>query len=217
MSDHRSVKLGLGGRRRIVEAVEGGMTQRPAAARFCVSPATVNRWVMRARGESGAARAGRLLSIVPAARTARRGCCRRPTRPCLRGQAAQRLGPAADRLGALDPHATVHRALSRRGCSRRPRAPRAAVQRYEWPCPGNLLHMDTKRYQRFERPGHAVTGDRTVKSRGAGHEFAHSIVDDCSRLAYSELHDDERADTVTAFTERALDWLLDTASSASGS
>jgi hypothetical protein len=44
-----------------------------------------------------------------------------------------------------------------------------------------------------------------VHSPGAGHEFAHSIVDDCSRLAYSELHDDERADTVTAFTERALD------------
>ncbi len=42
-----------------------------------------------------------------------------------------------------------------------------------------------------------------------GWEYCHSIVDDCSRLAYSELHDDERADTVTAFTERALDWLLD--------
>jgi transposase InsO family protein len=48
-----------------------------------------------------------------------------------------------------------------------------------------------------------------VHSPGAGHEFAHSIVDDCSRLAYTELHDDERADTVTAFTERALDWFLD--------
>ena len=107
------------------------------------------------------------------------------------------------------PHSTVHRTLKRRGCSRRPRAPREAVQRYEWPCPGNLLHMDTKRYQRLDAPGHAVTGDRTVKSRGAGHEFAHSLVDDCSRLAYTELHDDERAETVTAFTERALDWFLE--------
>jgi hypothetical protein len=34
------------------------------------------------------------------------------------------------------------------------------------------------------------------------------IVDDCCRLAYSELHDDERADTLTAFTERALDFFL---------
>ncbi len=56
---------------------------------------------------------------------------------------------------------------------------------------------------------HAVTGDRTVNTPGAGHEIAHSIVDDCSRLAYTELHDDERADTVTAFTERALDWFAD--------
>ena len=37
----------------------------------------------------------------------------------------------------------------------------------------------------------------------------HSIVDDCSRLAYSEICDDEKADTVTAFTKRALDWFLD--------
>jgi transposase InsO family protein len=37
----------------------------------------------------------------------------------------------------------------------------------------------------------------------------HSIVDDCSRLAYSEIHDDERAETVTAVCERALNWLLD--------
>ena len=40
-------------------------------------------------------------------------------------------------------------------------------------------------------------------------EFVHSIVDDCSRLAYTEIHDDERADTVTAFTGRALDWFLE--------
>ena len=81
--------------------------------------------------------------------------------------------------------------------------------RYEWPCPGNLLHMDTKRHARFTEPGHAVTGRRTERSRGAGWEFVHTLVDDCSRLAYSEIHDDERADTVTAFTRRALDWFLE--------
>ncbi len=56
--------------------------------------------------------------------------------------------------------------------------------------------------------GHAVTGDRTQNSKGAGFEYVHVIVDDCSRLAYAEVHDDERAGTVTAFTERALDWFL---------
>ena len=37
-----------------------------------------------------------------------------------------------------------------------------------------------------------------------GYDFAHAIVDDHSRLAYVELHDDERAATVTGFVERAL-------------
>ena len=69
--------------------------------------------------------------------------------------------------------------------------------------------MDVKKFAKFTEPGHAVTGDRTKRSRRVGWEYCHSIVDDCSRLAYSELHDDERAATVTAFTRRALDWFLD--------
>jgi len=64
--------------------------------------------------------------------------------------------------------------------------------------------MDTKRYARFEQPGHAVTGDRSERNRPVGWEWAHSIVDDHSRLAYSEVLDDERGDTVVGFLERAL-------------
>jgi transposase InsO family protein len=107
------------------------------------------------------------------------------------------------------PHSTVHQVLRRGGCSRRPAAERPAVVRYEWPCPGNLLHMDVKRFGKFSQPGHAMTGDRTRRSRRIGWEYCHSIVDDCSRMAYSELHDDEKAATVTAFTERALDFFLE--------
>lgn len=71
--------------------------------------------------------------------------------------------------------------------------------------------MDTARYARFERPGHAVTGDRSQRSRSwietrVGYDFAHAIVDDHSRLAYVELHADERAATVTAFVARAIAW-----------
>jgi hypothetical protein len=70
--------------------------------------------------------------------------------------------------------------------------------------------MDTSRYARFERPGHRVTGDRSKTSadmqKPIGYDFAHAIVDDHSRLAYVELHNDEQAATVTAFVERALDW-----------
>jgi len=73
--------------------------------------------------------------------------------------------------------------------------------------------MDTARYARFERPGHRVTGDRSQRSRQwmsdgtrVGYTFAHAIVDDHTRLAFVELHDDEKAATVTAFVTRALDW-----------
>src|SRR5688500_17118201 len=77
-------------------------------------------------------------------------------------------------------------ALDRPGCSRAPRAPREAARRYEWPCPGDLLHMDVKRYARFSRPGHAVNGDRhrtgAEKRAAVGYDYAHVIEDDHSRL-----------------------------------
>jgi len=58
-----------------------------------------------------------------------------------------------------------------------------------------------------------VTGDRSQRSRDwmsdstrVGYDFAHAIVDDHSRLAYVELHQDEKAATVTGFVKRALAW-----------
>ncbi len=107
-------------------------------------------------------------------------------------------------------HATVSRCLRRRGLSRTPKALREAPRRFEWPCPGDLLQMDVKLFARFSRPGHRVTGDRYLsgakKRARVGYEFAHSIIDDHSRLAYTELNRDEQAGTVTAFTARALEF-----------
>jgi transposase InsO family protein len=66
--------------------------------------------------------------------------------------------------------------------------------------------MDTTRYARFQRPGHRVTGDRRSQNRRRldGADVVHAIVDDHSRLAYAEIHADEKATTVVAFLERAL-------------
>lgn len=98
--------------------------------------------------------------------------------------------------------------LRRHGRSRPERPAREPVRRYEWPCPGDLLHADWTLYARFDRPGHAVTGDRSSsaaeKQARVGYDFAHAIVDDHSRLGYAELLPDAKAATVTAFTERAL-------------
>jgi hypothetical protein len=71
----------------------------------------------------------------------------------------------ADEPGIDRPHSTVHQVLRRGGCSRRPSPPRPEVVRYEWPCPGQLLHMDVKKFGKFTQPGHRTTGDRTRSSR----------------------------------------------------
>jgi transposase InsO family protein len=191
---------------------EGGFTFEAAAAASNVAKSTCWEWVRRWRQASDEQR--RTLACleerssrpktspnqVPADEAEQ--ICERRRRT---GWSPKRL---ADEPDIARPHSTIHQVLRRGGCSRRPRPKRPAVVRYEWPCPGNLLHMDVKKLGRFDRPGHALTADRTRRSRGAGWEYVHSIVDDCSRLAYSEIQPDEKAGTVTAFTRRALDWFL---------
>jgi transposase len=194
----------------LAELVEvHGQTCRQAAAWRHVSPATVHYWVTRRRRASAAELAsGAWAQDRPSTPQ------RQPTRTSERlhdrvCQARQRTGWGprliAAELGMA--HATVHRCLRRRGISRLPSVPREQVRRYEWPCPGDLIQTDVKRFARFTRPGHRVTGDRYRTARekrsGPGWEFCHSAIDDHSRLAYSELHGDEKAATVTAFLSHA--------------
>ncbi len=53
--------LSLDLRRRVVEAIEGGMTRRQAALRFGISPSSAIRWAILSEtsGEYSAAKAGR--------------------------------------------------------------------------------------------------------------------------------------------------------------
>ena len=213
MSFHRNAKLGLAGRYALVSAVEGGLSLKQAAACFNVSPATAHRWWHRWLDSSEEAR--RSLSCL-FDRSSRPRCSPRQLAPELAEQicACRRETGWGPRLvaGATGfAHSTVWKVLKRAGISRPARAAKEPANRYEWPCPGDLLHMDTSRYARFLRPGHRVTGDRSQQSRRwtrpetrVGYEYAHAIVDDHTRLAYVELHDDEKAATVTGFVERAL-------------
>ena len=205
---HANAKLGLAGRFALVAAIERGLSLRGAAAAFSVSPATAHRWWHRwLEGErrpqslldrsSRPHRSPRLL----ASELQERICdCRRQTG----------WGPrlVAGMTGVA--HSTVWKVLHRHGLSRT-RPTRESANRYEWPCPGDLLHMDVSSYARFERPGWAATGDRSQARRHwmrpqtrVGYDYAHAIVDDHSRLAFVELHDDIKAATVTGFVERAL-------------
>lgn len=210
---HGNARLGPAGRRELVRLIiEMGMSERQAAACLSVSSCTAHRWKRRWLGASTQARASGCWALDRSSRPHRS-----PTR--TPAQIEQRVLAARERTGwgprliagqTGVPHSTVHAILKRHDRSRIARDPRAAFVRYEWPCPGDLLHMDVKRYPRFRRPGHAVTGDRTKtraeKINPLGHDHFHAIVDDYSRLAYGELLADEKAGTVTAFTERALAW-----------
>jgi transposase InsO family protein len=80
------------------------------------------------------------------------------------------------------------------------------LRRYEWPHPGDLLHMDVKKLGRIARVGHRITGDRRSQVKGAGWEYVHVALDDASRLVYVEVLGDEDAATATAFLWRALAW-----------
>src|SRR4051794_10183905 len=105
------------------------------------------------------------------------------------------------------PERTVRGVIARLGLAKLPPlvAPEPA-NRYERPLPGELIHIDVKKLGRIGRPGHRVNGDRTTRSRGIGWEFVHVCVDDGTRLAYVEVLDDERKETVTAFLGRAVAW-----------
>ena len=211
---HHRARFTARGRWEVVRrVVEDGATFAQAAAWANVSKSTVWEWVRRWRGASAAERVSLACLVERSSRPSHspgRVPVEEERRIC---ELRERTGWSPRRL-AEEPeitraHSTVHRVLQRAGCSRRPRPERPAVVRYMWPCPGQLLHMDTKKLGKFEQPGHAVTGDRSRRSRRVGWEYVHSIVDDCSRLAYSEIADDETAATVTAFTERALAFLLE--------
>jgi transposase InsO family protein len=205
---HANAKLGLAGRLALVRAVEQGLSLKAAAAAFSVSPATAHRWWHRwlDGGRQASAlldrssrphRSPRLLAVELQERIC---SCRRQTG----------WGPRLVAAATGFAHSTVWKVLCRHGLSRRLTAGKEPANSYEWPCPGDLLHMDVCSYARFLRPGHRVTGDRSQSRRGrsietrVGYDYAHAIVDDHSRLAFVELHDDEKAQTVTGFVERAL-------------
>ena len=82
--------------------------------------------------------------------------------------------------------------------------PREPVQRYEHEAPGDLLHIDTKKLGRIERPSHRVTGNRRDSVDGAGWEFLFVAVDDHARIAFTAMHPDERKDSAVQFLRDAV-------------
>jgi transposase InsO family protein len=213
MDFHANHALGLPQRLALVQAIEAGMSQKAAAAAFCVAPATAHRWWHRWLEASAQSRRDLscLLdrSSVPIRQPRR--LAREAEQRIARARRETNLGPG--RLQGLLRIAasTIWKVLKRLGLSRRPKAERQSYRRYEWSRPGALLHMDVKRLARFEVAGHRVTGHRREKerNRGVGYDYLHVVVDDHSRLAYVELHRHEDAETNATTLERALRWFAE--------
>jgi len=208
MKLHRNAKLGLAGRHALVSSIEGGMSLKAAAAAFSVSPATASRWWHRWSQASDLERSSCrcLFDRSSRPKTSPRELSRHLQERICDCRRKTGWGPRLVASATGFCHSTVWKVLKRAGISRPPKAEREPSNSYEWPCPGDLLHMDVSRYARFLSPGHAVTGDRSRVERPAagGYDYAHAIVDDHSRLAYVELHSDEKGETVTGFVKRAL-------------
>ena len=108
--------------------------------------------------------------------------------------------------------ATVSRVLRRAGLSRiKDLEPREPERRYEYKNPGDMIHLDIKKFGKFDRPGHRVTGDRTGQSNprarkqgGHGWEYMHVCVDDASRIAFTDIYRDEKKESAVAFLKAAV-------------
>jgi transposase InsO family protein len=99
----------------------------------------------------------------------------------------------------------VFRALRRMGLNRLKKLePEPPKRRYQWECPGDMLHLDIKKLGRIEKIGHRITGDRRDTKRGAGWEFVHVCVDDASRVAFSQILPNERQESVVDFLRAAV-------------
>jgi transposase InsO family protein len=91
------------------------------------------------------------------------------------------------------------------------RASKTTAVRYERDRPGELVHMDVKKIGRIPDGGgwraHGREMGKTFAQKKAriGFDYVHSVVDDHSRFAYSEILPNEQAATCTGFFARALD------------
>ena len=201
-----------------------------AAALFMVSWRTAKRWAERYRAQLAAADGAPVPASALQDRSSRprRSPGRTPAplvRKIVHLRWRQRLGPVqiAGRLNMAA--STVHAVLVRCRLHRLSHIDRRTgevIRRYEHEYPGSLIHVDVKklgnipdgggwRYvgkfqgnrNRAATPGKARTANREVIM---GNAFVHTVIDDHSRVAYAEIHDDERRETAVAVLRRAVAW-----------
>lgn len=208
---HANARLTPAGRFVLVSRIAAGRPVAHVAAEMGISRTTAWRWWRRYR-ELG-----------------RAGLVDRPSRPlthprrtpaCVETRVRivrmlARRGPVwiARQVGL--PASTVGRVLARhhtpllRECDPLTglpiRASRRSANRYEHPYPGALVHVDVKKLGRIPDGGgwRAHGRSEEVRGRGIGYDYVHTAIDDHSRLAYAEIHPDEKGATAAGFLARA--------------
>jgi transposase InsO family protein len=181
--------------------LDGGQAPLAVARGFGVELKTVKKWVARFESEGSAgledrsSRPHRLREPTPPERVERIIALRRERLPGK--QIAAETGVS---------RSTVSRILSAARLSRaKDLDPPAPIVRYERKAPGEMIHIDIKKLGRFDKPGHRVTGDKTGQTKGrVGWEFVHVCIDDHSRVAFSQIHPDETAQSAVPHLKAAV-------------
>jgi len=208
---HANAPLTPAGRLIMVRRIATGRPVAHVAAEMGVSRTTAWRWWRRFQIEG---RAG----LVDRSSVARSHPRRTP--PCV--ETRVRIARMLTRRGPLTiarmvgvPASTVGRVLARHHTPRLAecdpvtgqviRATRRSANRYEHPYPGSLIHVDVKKLGRIPDGGgwRAHGRSEQVRGRGIGYDYVHAAIDDHSRLAYVEIHADEKGATAARFLARA--------------
>jgi transposase InsO family protein len=200
MDIHQNARLTLRSREDLARFVlEQGFTRKAAAAAFRVSAKTVAKWV------------GRFQRDGPAGLRDRSSRPHRSPRRVIETLQQRVIELRRERKAAFWiarqtglSTATVSRILRRARLSRwRDLNPPPPVVRYEHPQPGDLLHLDIKGLTRFAEVDRRGDGRLRGKRRHPGFCALHIAIDDHSRVAFTRLLPDQKAETTLGFLREA--------------
>lgn len=213
---HRNARLTPWGRQELARRIAAGTPIAHVAIEMHVSRPTATKWWGRyladPDGQWWLDRSSRPLSSP-------QQTLAKVEAKIVKLRKTKKLGPAriAGQVGV--PASTVHRVLVRHGVNRlawMDRPTGEPVRRYEHDRPGDLVHVDIKKLGRIRTGGGwRAHGRDSAAHRAArsgprvGYGYIHTAIDDHSRVAYSEILDDEKAETAVAFWHRARVWFAE--------
>ena len=212
-SQHPNAPLTPQGRRRMVALVlDDGWTIEATAERFQVDAKTVRKWRDRFLVEGDDGLFDR--SSRPHRSPNRTVPSKRDKVLQLRRQHRWGADHIAHETGLAA--STVQNILRAAGIGRLDHGDRATAEkpkRYERDLPGELVHVDVKKLSAIRDGGgwkiHGRGNAPHAKRSSIGYRYLHTALDDRTRLAYSEILDDEQGPTAAAFWKRAHAWFAD--------